>query len=266
MNKEDLKVGMWVRIDKPDDDENDVPYPWTAHMDRFEGEVIKVGYIRWDGNVKDIVARWIFHPSWLTEVEDPSKEGNLSKLETTGVTKFDTSKTYKCTDVEGYLAEAVYNTEYIAKYFKDSFILNWEGLSIDTDGDVMDEEWPSAVITSGEFKYFSLVEDAPHEGESTEDNPTGDKVYTSDWSSSHYNHMYKLTPEDIAAGEVKIDPYFVNRMWKINSVEDTGLAFHILKTLPRLANEKNSFERELTAIYKQAKILCEMHGVDIDGT
>ena len=86
----------------------------------------------------------------------------------------------------------------------------------------------------------------------------------SNWSDEHYNHFYKLTKDDIERGEVKVDAYFVNRMWKINSWEDTGAGFHILKTLPRIANNKNSLKRELVALKKQVDILCKLHGVDDD--
>ena len=85
---------------------------------------------------------------------------------------------------------------------------------------------------------------------------------SSNWSDEHYNHFYKLTKEDIERGEVKVDAYFVNRMWKINSWEDTGAGFHILKTFPRIANNKNSLKRELVALKKQVDILCKLHGVD----
>ncbi len=85
-----------------------------------------------------------------------------------------------------------------------------------------------------------------------------------DWTASHYDFNYKLTPEDLEKGEIRVDAYFVNRMWKLNSKDDTGAAFHLLKTLTRLSNDKNSFERELTAIYKQSKLLAQLHGVNIN--
>ncbi len=84
-----------------------------------------------------------------------------------------------------------------------------------------------------------------------------------DWTASHYDVNYKLTEEDIAKGSVRIDAYFVNRIWKVNSWDDTGAAFHILKTFPRVAKNKNELKRELTAIVNQAKILAKAHGVDL---
>ncbi|AKA61221.1 hypothetical protein [Pseudoalteromonas phage H103] len=93
---------------------------------------------------------------------------------------------------------------------------------------------------------------------------TPDVEIKSDWSDEHYNHFYQLSEEDIKAGKIKVDAYFVNRMWKINSWEDTGAGFHILKTLPRIANNKNSLKRELVALKKQVDILCKLHGVNDD--
>ena len=83
-----------------------------------------------------------------------------------------------------------------------------------------------------------------------------------EWTDKHYNNFYQLTEEDIKIGQIKIDAYFVNRMWKINQWDDTGAGFHILKTLPRIANNKNSLKRELVALKKQVDILCKLHGVD----
>ncbi len=87
-----------------------------------------------------------------------------------------------------------------------------------------------------------------------------------EWTDKHYNNFYQLTEEDIKAGKIKIDAYFVNRMWKINQWDDTGAGFHILKTLPRIANNKNTLKRELVALKKQVDILCKLHGVDDDTT
>lgn len=258
MNKEDLKDGMWIEIDKPKN-VDECPF-WVESIDKYDGEVFKIS--RTPNHILDYVYvegidDHCFNQHWLTEVEDPSSK--VSKV-STGVTKFDTSKKYKCTDVKGYLSVSTSNKSYIENHFAPDLILNWEGLYIDEDGEVINEK-DGGVILFDEFKYFSLVEEALPELVTLKE-----EITTTEWSSSHYNHMYKLTPADIEAGEVKIDAYFVNRMWKINSVDDTGAAFHILKTMPRLANEKNSFERELTAIYKQAKILCKMYGVVLDET
>ena len=84
------------------------------------------------------------------------------------------------------------------------------------------------------------------------------------WTDKHYDNYYTLTEEEIEAGKIRLDAYTVNRTWKINSWDDTGAAFHLLKTLPRIANEKNDLERELTALYKQVKCLCKLHNVEVE--
>jgi len=83
-----------------------------------------------------------------------------------------------------------------------------------------------------------------------------------EWTDKHYDFNYQLTQEDIDKGHIRIDAYFVNRMWKVNSWDDTGAGFHIVKTIPRIANSKNPLERELIALHKQINALCKLHGVD----
>ena len=84
------------------------------------------------------------------------------------------------------------------------------------------------------------------------------------WSDTHYDFDYSLTEEDLVKGSVRVDAYFVNRMWGINKWDDTGAAFHMLKTLTRASQGKNSIKRELTAIVKQANILAKLHGVEVE--
>lgn len=79
------------------------------------------------------------------------------------------------------------------------------------------------------------------------------------WTDKHYDNWYKLTPEDIKLGKVRVDAYMVNRTWKINSWDDTGAAFHVLKTLTRICNCKNSLERELRALQEQINCLVKLH-------
>lgn len=78
------------------------------------------------------------------------------------------------------------------------------------------------------------------------------KSAKSEWTDKHYDHYYTLTPEDIAAGKIKIDPYFVNTIWGINDADKTGAAFHNLKTLSRMAKNKNSLAREWDAMIGQS--------------
>ena len=80
------------------------------------------------------------------------------------------------------------------------------------------------------------------------------------WTDKHYNFSYTLTEDDIEKGEVKIDPYFVNQQWKLNSKDDTGIIFHQLKTLARWC-DKNTEEREIRALFGQVKRLAEIKGV-----
>lgn len=87
-----------------------------------------------------------------------------------------------------------------------------------------------------------------------------------EWTDRHYDFNYQLSQEDIEKGSVRVDAYFVNRMWKINQWDDTGAAFHVLKTLPRIANNKNPLKRELVALKKQVDLLCKMHGVGNENT
>lgn len=74
----------------------------------------------------------------------------------------------------------------------------------------------------------------------------------SEWTDKHYDHYYTLTPEDIAAGKIKVDPYFVNTIWGINDADKTGAAFHNLKTLSRMVKNKNSLAREWDAMIGQS--------------
>lgn len=86
---------------------------------------------------------------------------------------------------------------------------------------------------------------------------------TTQWTASHYDNYYQLTPEDIKVGKVKIDAYFVNKMWKLNQKDDTGGLFHSLKTIARFG-EKNPIERELKALYNQTKRMAELYGVELE--
>jgi hypothetical protein len=84
----------------------------------------------------------------------------------------------------------------------------------------------------------------------------------SEWSDKHYNNYYQLSEKDIKEGKVKIDAYFVNKMWKLNEKDDTGALFHCLKTVARFG-DKNPIERELNALYNQVKRMAELYGVEL---
>ncbi len=84
----------------------------------------------------------------------------------------------------------------------------------------------------------------------------------SEWTDAHYDFTYKLTQKDLENGFIKLDPYFVAKEWKIGSKDDSGALFHSFKLFPRWA-EKNSFEREVIALYKQTKRMAEIYNIDL---
>lgn len=85
----------------------------------------------------------------------------------------------------------------------------------------------------------------------------------SEWTATHYDNYYHLTEADIKSGKIKVDAYFVNKMWKLNEKDDTGALFHSLKTIARFG-DKNPIERELKALYAQTKRMAELYGVDLE--
>lgn len=111
-------------------------------------------------------------------------------------------------------------------------------------------------VSSDVKKVIDKIKDNFKEGAVLEENLTT-------WTDKHYDFNYTLTEDDIEKGVLKIDPYFVNRMWRINSWDDTGAAFHSLKNYARICNGKNPLERDLKSLYKQVKRLCELHGVEL---
>jgi hypothetical protein len=84
------------------------------------------------------------------------------------------------------------------------------------------------------------------------------------WTAKHYDNLYQLTPEDIERGNIRIDPYFVNKLWKLNEKDNTGALFHNLKTIARFT-DKNPVEREIKALYNQTKRMAELYGVVLEG-
>lgn len=85
-----------------------------------------------------------------------------------------------------------------------------------------------------------------------------------EWTDKHYDNNYTLTQKNIERGFVKIDPYRVSKQWRLGSKDESGVLFHILKTVARFG-EKNSREREIKALYAQIKCLAEIEGVDLNG-
>lgn len=66
--EEPLKVGDWVRINKP---KVNLTQVWRPGMDVHDGKVICVQHIGQHGNVR--FDGWYYLPSWLTKVEKPKR-------------------------------------------------------------------------------------------------------------------------------------------------------------------------------------------------
>lgn len=115
----------------------------------------------------------------------------------------------------------------------------------------------------GHIKVY-LVEDSPIKDTPKTNEEDSTKNTTKEWTDSHYDVNYTLTEEDIKRGFVRMDVYQVNKIWKLNSADDTGAAFHTLKCLGRLAKNKNTKEREIRAMYGQIKRWAELEGITLD--
>ena len=87
-------------------------------------------------------------------------------------------------------------------------------------------------------------------------------TFPQDTLTKHYNFSYTLTEDDVEAGCLKLDPYFVSQQWKLGKKDDTGVLFHCLKTLARFG-DKNDIEREIKALNAQVKRLAELHNVKL---
>lgn len=156
---------------------------------------------------------------------------------------------YYYTD-EGHLSYGQYEETFCKCYYKLTEY-SWEDIFEPVDSGVELEE--------DNFNTDVLSESLSPEGlvGLPEDTPT------TEWTDKHYDNYYTLTKEDIEEGKIRIDAYFVNRMWKLNSVDDTGCAFHCLKTYTRMANGKNSMERELNALNGQLKRWAKLMNVKL---
>lgn len=80
---------------------------------------------------------------------------------------------------------------------------------------------------------------------------------------SHYDFYYDLSEFEAKYGQVKVDPYFVSRQWRVGARDTSGALFHILKTIARFG-DKNPKEREIKAIYLQIKRLAELENVELE--
>ena len=82
------------------------------------------------------------------------------------------------------------------------------------------------------------------------------------YTTAHYNMYYTLTENDIEAGKIKVDAYWVAKQWKTGSRDDSGALWHSLKTIARFG-EKNDKAREIKALYNQAKALARIYDVEL---
>ena len=114
-------------------------------------------------------------------------------------------------------------------------------------------------------KYFDRQMVLSHKNTSKSSVSGGEEVSEGEgntWTDKHYDFTYTLTEDDIEAGEIKIDPYFVADQWRLGEKDNSGVIFHILKTCSRYKC-KHAEEREIKAIYGQIKRLAEMRGIKL---
>lgn len=79
----------------------------------------------------------------------------------------------------------------------------------------------------------------------------------------HYDFFYELSSFEAEFLQLKVDPYFIAKQWRIGERDPSGVLFHILKTIARFG-DKNPKEREIKAIYLQIKRLAELEGVELE--
>lgn len=84
-----------------------------------------------------------------------------------------------------------------------------------------------------------------------------------EYSLKHYDNFYHLTEQDIKEGKIRVDAYWVAKQWRTGSRDDSGALWHSLKTIARFG-EKNSVEREIKALYNQARALARIYGVTLE--
>ena len=145
-------------------------------------------------------------------------------------------------------------------------ILTYVGISpdqqhtwVDTKGNV--HYWGTGY---GLGHYWEFVDEESQEVQSLTKLKEDVKVmHETTWSGEHYDKYYHLTPEDIAEGKIRLDAYTVAKVWKIGSKDDSGALFHTFKLFPRWG-EKNTVEREIVALYNQAKALARVYNVKLE--
>lgn len=78
--------------------------------------------------------------------------------------------------------------------------------------------------------------------------------------TAHYDVFeLKLTPEQIVAGNVRVDPYQVASSWNLGEKDSSGCLFHMLKTIARFGAKKgNDVTREIASLEATLKRLKEL--------
>lgn len=109
--------------------------------------------------------------------------------------------------------------------------------------------------------FFVYEKDLQLVGEKT-NTAIAPKSEQTEWTDKHYDNNYTLTQKDIERGFVKVDPYFVSKIWKIGSKDDSGALWHCFKAIARYG-EKNSKEREIRALHAQIKRLAELEQIEL---
>ncbi|AKO61082.1 ATPase [Pseudoalteromonas phage H101] len=157
--------------------------------------------------------------------------------------------TYLCCKVESSLGKGWH----FVRENKDSYLV--KAYTPEEKGMVAKEDVLASFSVPVDNKDIEQQESSKGEGEVS-------SAEASVWTDKHYDFTYTLTEEDIEAGEIKIDPYFVADQWKLGEKDNSGVIFHILKTCSRYKC-KHKEEREIKAIYGQIKRLAEMRGVTL---
>jgi ribosomal protein S21 len=101
--------------------------------------------------------------------------------------------------------------------------------------------------------YQEVFEEKIEEETETKETTKSVNEEKKDKLTGHYNFDYN---------GLKVDPYFVSNVWKLGSKDDSGVLFHILKTIARFG-EKNPIEREIKAMNASIKRLAELYNVQL---
>lgn len=175
---------------------------------------------------------------------------------------FSKGKIYRLseTDEEGYFGvvndweETIWFSDNgISTHFKP--VEQSTGQSTDT----LKEQPASEEVSGGVGVYDNILRALQYD---PKDVAFTSESFPSDKLTKHYNFFYTLTEDDVEAGSLKLDPYFVSQQWKLGKKDDTGVLFHCLKTLARFG-DKNDVDREIKALNAQVKRLAELHNVKL---